>query len=85
MQQYVALVTQAADRLAEAHNATGQDEITFPAVRAAHVHVRTAHKQVKKACRIYRRRLFLSRIILWGEYEAVSMGYLRFDEVDKTP
>lgn len=82
---YNAEVTRAADKLAEACNAMTGVEVNLVTVKAAHVHVRAAHKQVKHACRIYRRRIWWSRFILWGEYEAVAMGYMRFDEVDKTP
>lgn len=53
------------------------------ALMAAHGRVRDAHRHLRKACRAYRRRLWMRRLVIWSEWRAVSMGYMRFDQVDK--
>ena len=55
------------------------------ALKATHGKVRHAHKHLKKACRTYNRRLWLRRVIIWGEWRAVSMGYMSFTDVDEMP
>ena len=85
LNHYVNMVNEAAEKVSAARAGLTVDEVTLVVVKAAHGDVRKAHKCLKKACRTYRRRIWVSRFILWGEYEAVSMGYLRFEDVDRTP
>jgi hypothetical protein len=53
-------------------------------IKAHHASVSTAHKHLLKACRSYRVRTWTRRFIIWGEYEAVTMGYMSFEEIDKS-
>jgi hypothetical protein len=48
-------------------------------VAMMHPAVVEAHKHLKKACWMYRRRQVVSLLVRWGEWQAVSMGYLRYD------
>ena len=82
--KYLAACEDAMDRMAMADECFPVTEnITFAHVRAAHVHVRAARRQLCRARRVYRRRLVVRRLIFWGELEAVTMGYLPFDQVEK--
>ena len=81
---YLAACEDAMERLSMADACFPVTEnVTFAHVQAAHVHVRAARKQLCRARRVYRVRMAIRRLTYWGELEAVTMGYLRFDEVDR--
>jgi len=81
VQQYMSRVTMAHDKLEKIP--VTEVEITFVIIKEHHGQVRDAHRELKRACRIYRRQMMIRRIFYWLELHAVSMGYLRFWEVDK--
>lgn len=78
--RYLNRVEKAGDCLAEFQ---AGEPLTFAVIRAQHVHVADAHRELKKACWFYRRRLWVRRFIYWGEQNAVMLGYLSFEEVEK--
>ena len=83
LSRYMNEVEEARARLAQLE--VPPADAPFTLIQEHHRHVSEVHKHLNRACRTWRRKAIVRVFLVWGERQAVTMGYMRFDEVDPNP